>query len=99
VARIVVFVIPGVIRIDLSREGPTLVMRIAGVLAGGDVSILRDAIARDGVPDRLDLAEVEFVDSDGATALLALEARGTALVGAEPYVELLLRAPPGSPPN
>ena len=90
---------PGVIRIDAIREGSSLVFRVAGSIAGPDVAVLQDSVSRQGLPDRIDLSEVEFVDAEGASELLGLEARGAELVGAEPFVELLLRAPPGSTPR
>ena len=80
------------IRIDIYRVGGALVMRVAGSLAGPDVDVLNDTVARHGVPVRLDLAEVEFLDGDGRSVLLGLEDRGAAIVGLKPYVELLLRA-------
>jgi len=86
-----------VIRIDSSQQGPTVVLHLAGSLAGLDVGILRDSVASQGLPDQIDLSEVEFLDADGASALLGLEARGARLVGAEPFVELLLRTVQGSP--
>ncbi len=88
-----------VIRIDSLQQGPSVVIRLAGSLAGPDVGVLRDSIARQGLPNRIDLSEVEFVDAEGARMLLDLEGRGAALVGAEPYVELLLRDRPGSIPQ
>jgi len=80
------------IRIDISGAGSALVMRVAGTVAGPDVAVLHDTVARHGVPARLDLSQVEFLDGDGRSALLGLEARGAAIIGAKPYVELLLRA-------
>lgn len=87
-----------VIRIDIFREGPWLVVRVAGAVAGSDVTVLQEAIDRAGLPNRIELAEVDFVDPAGASALLALEAGGATLVGLEPYVELLVRTPPRSVP-
>lgn len=80
-----------VIRIDVSRESSTLVMRVAGSLSGRDVVVLVDAVAGHGVPGRLDLSDVAFVDAEGAREVLDLEALGTALVGTQPFVALLLR--------
>jgi hypothetical protein len=66
------------------------------------------AVHRSGRTDRLldrerraalGVERVEFVDAEGASELLGLEARGATLVGAEPYVELLLRDRPGSIPH
>ena len=61
-------------------------MHVAGSLAGSDVALLGETVAVEGLPNRVELSEVEFVDAEGASALLGLEARGSALVGAEPYV-------------
>ena len=83
-----------VIRIDSLEKGPARVLHLAGSVAGPDVAVLRELIGREGVPDRIDLSDVEFVDSEGADALLGLEARGASLVAAEPFVELLLRRRP-----
>lgn len=73
-------------------------MRVAGTVAESTVAVLRHAVAQHGVPHHLDLSEVEFVDTDGASTILELETRGAVIVGAQPYTELLLRAP-GSPPG
>ena len=86
-----------VIRIDTLREGPELVLRVAGSLAGSDVAVLQESVASQRLPKRIDLSDVEFVDAQGALALLGLEGRGVVLTGVEPYVELLLRA--GSEPG
>ena len=80
-----------VIRIDTMNEGSSRVLRIAGSVAGSDVAVLCDSVARDGVPDRVDLSEVEFVDAEGANELIDLEARGAILVRTQPFIELLLR--------
>jgi hypothetical protein len=85
-----------VIRIDTVQQGPPLVLRVSGSISGPDVAVLRDSVSRQGLPGRIELAEVDFVDPDGAKALLELEARGARLVGPEPFVELLLRNSRGS---
>lgn len=87
------------IRIDTVPQGSSLVLRVAGSLSGPDVGVLRDSVARLGLPERIELAEVEFVDPDGAKALLELEARGARLVGPPPFIEMLLRVRPGSVPR
>jgi anti-anti-sigma regulatory factor len=86
-----------VIRIDAVVEGLLLVLRVAGSVSGADVAVLRDAVLRGGLPASIELSGVDFVDPDGAAELLALEARGTRLVGTPPFIELLLRVRPGSP--
>ena len=84
-----------VIRIDSLQEGPEVVLRVAGSLAGSDVAVLHDSVASQRLPKRIDLSGVEFVDAEGALALLRLEERGVVLTGVEPYVELLLRSSSG----
>jgi anti-anti-sigma regulatory factor len=86
-----------VIRIDSLRQDSTFIMHVAGSVAGADVAVLRDSVACQGLPEQIDLSEVQFVDAEGASALLDLEARGAALVGTEPFVELLLRSSGSGP--
>lgn len=88
-----------VIRIDSLQQGLSVVLHLAGSLAGLDVGVLRDSVARQGLPDQIDLSEVEFVDAEGASTLLSLEARGATLVGTPPFVDLLLHTRPGSIPQ
>ena len=73
-----------------------LVFRVAGSISGPDVAVLRDSVAGQGLPDRIELSGVDFVDPEGATALLDLEVRGARLVAVAPFIELLLRTRPGS---
>jgi anti-anti-sigma regulatory factor len=80
-----------VIRIDSSREDSTLILRIAGSVAGPEVAVLRDSVARQGLPGQIDLSGVQFVDAEGANELVGLEARGAILVRSQPFIELLLR--------
>ena len=74
-------------------------MRVAGTIAGPDVAVLQDCVAHQGLPQRIELSEVDYVDPEGASALLSLEAQGAMLVGAVPFVELLLRTRRGSTPQ
>jgi len=80
-----------VIRIDSLRQESALVLRVAGSIAGPDVAVLRDSVARQGLPDRIDLSEVQFVDAEGANELVGLEARGAVLVRTQPFIDLLLK--------
>jgi hypothetical protein len=91
-ARIVGATSPEVIRVDTSGVGPSLVMRVAGSVTGRDADVLGEAVAVHGLPDRIDLSEVDSVDAEGVRAILALEARGATIVGADPYVDLILRS-------
>ncbi len=80
-----------VIRVDSSRQNSTLVLRVAGSVAGPAVAVLRDSVTRHGLPGQIDLSEVQFVDAEGANELVRLEARGAVLVRPQPFIELLLR--------
>lgn len=77
-------------------EGLLLVLRVAGSISGEDVGVLRDAVLREGLPARIELSGVDFLDARGAAELLALEERGTRLVETPPFIELLLRLRLGS---
>jgi anti-anti-sigma regulatory factor len=80
-----------VIRIDGLRQESGFVLHVAGSVAGADVDVLRESVARQGLPDQIDLSEVQFVDAEGANELVGLEARGAILVRTQPFIELLLR--------
>jgi hypothetical protein len=86
-----------VIRIDTLRQDSAFIMHVAGSVAGPDVAVLRDSISCQGLPAQIDLSEVQFLDAEGANALLGLEERGVALVRTQPFIELLLRSPRSLP--
>jgi len=67
---------------------PTL--KLAGELRGEETFELRRACDVLSSPFVVDLTELPFADAEGVAALLGLRARGAALVGARPYVSLLL---------
>lgn len=70
-------------------EGMTTV-KIDGQLAGESTRDLLQACAP--IPGRLviDLSDLHFADDEGVKTLSSLKARGADLVGARPYVEMLL---------
>jgi anti-anti-sigma regulatory factor len=80
-----------VIRIDSLREESRFILHVAGSVAGPDVAVLRESVARQGLPYQIDLSGVQFVDAEGANELVGLEARGAMLVRTQPFIELLLR--------
>lgn len=66
------------------------VFRLEGWLEGEAVAELERVIAGGSGPLRIDLAELRSVDKAGLAALRAHRAAGAAIVGASPYIRLLL---------
>ncbi|MCI0744543.1 MAG: STAS domain-containing protein [Verrucomicrobia subdivision 3 bacterium] len=77
-------------------------LRLEGSVAGPWVAAARDAcenILSQGRTLRLDLADVEFMDSSGVALVADLTSRGVVISGSSPFVEAQLRARPGTPRN
>jgi anti-anti-sigma regulatory factor len=66
------------------------VVRLEGWLEGEVVAELESVVSGESGPLRLDLSELRSADKAGLDALRALRAAGAALVGASPYIRLLL---------
>lgn len=66
------------------------VMRLEGWLEGEGVAELERVIGSGSGSLRLDLAELRSVDKAGLAVLRAHRAAGAAIVGASPYIRLLL---------
>jgi anti-anti-sigma regulatory factor len=66
------------------------VVRLEGWLAGEAVAELERVVNGDSGPLRLDLSELRSADTAGLDVLRALRAAGASLVGASPYIRLLL---------
>jgi anti-anti-sigma regulatory factor len=66
------------------------VVRLEGWLEGEAVAELERVVNEESGPLRLDLSELRSVDAAGLDALRALRAAGASLVGASPYIKLLL---------
>ena len=67
------------------------VVRLEGWLAGDGVAELERIVSGGTGPLRIDLSELRSADAAGLAALRALHAAGALLVGASPYIKLLLR--------
>lgn len=78
------------IRITVVREGETSRLAVDGQLVGDDSAELLRVCADLPGPKTLELAGVQFVDGRAASVLRRLQAGGATLVGASPYVRLLL---------
>ena len=70
----------------------TRVIRLEGWLEGESVAELERVIDGGSGPLRLDLTELRSADPAGLDALRVLRATGASIVGAPPYIRLLLGA-------
>jgi hypothetical protein len=66
------------------------VMRLEGWLEGEAVAELERVVNGGSGPLRLDLSELRSADTVGLAALRAQRASGAVIVGASPYIRLLL---------
>ncbi len=78
--------------IACDSDSGTRVLRIEGWLEGEAVAELERVINGGSGPLRLDLTELRSADTAGLDALRALSAAGASIVGASPYIRLLLEA-------
>jgi hypothetical protein len=65
-------------------------LELHGRLAGPEIAEFQVACATQAAPLRIDLENVSGASADGILALKEQRARGARLVGASPYIELLL---------
>ena len=77
-------------RIDIDREEDRTVLRVSGTLRGPAVDELDRVCRQAERPLAVDLCEVMTVDGFGVVLLRELSAKGARLIGASPYVKLLL---------
>ena len=68
------------------------VMRLEGWLEGEDIAELERVINEGSGPLRLDLSELRSADTAGLVVLRALRTAGALIIGASPYIRLLLEA-------
>ena len=73
-----------------SSESGVRVVRLEGSLEADVVSELEHVICQGSWPVRLELSELRSVDAAGLAALRRLRAAGAPIVGASPYIRLLL---------
>jgi len=78
------------IRIDHTYSGSETVVHIAGHLAGVAVQEFQDMCDSFEEPFVVDLSSLLFADDEGINALRAIIDRGAQVLGASPFVELLL---------
>jgi ABC-type transporter Mla MlaB component len=78
------------IYIACSSDSGTRTVRIEGWLEGEAVAELERFIEGGSGALRLDLSELRSADTAGLTVLRAHRAAGASIVGASPYIKLLL---------
>jgi hypothetical protein len=76
--------------ISASSDSGISIVRLEGWLEGEAVAELERVVSGDSGPLRLDLSELRSADTAGVAALRALRAAGASIVGASPYIKLLL---------
>ena len=82
------------IRITVVQEGERSRLTVDGQLVGDDTAeLLRVCEDLPGPKKTIELGGVQFVDGRAASVLRHLQASGVALVGASPYVRLVLGQP------
>jgi hypothetical protein len=81
------------IRITAVGEGKTRTLRVDGRLVGDDVAEVVRACGDLKEPVVLDLGGLRFADGRAVSVLRDLQARGVTLLGASPYIRLLLGRP------
>jgi hypothetical protein len=73
---------------------PTIALR--GWLSAAEVSEFERLVTEAGLPVRIDLTDLVQADVEGRRSLLRQQARGAHLVGASPYLRLLLESAAGA---
>ncbi len=76
--------------IACESDSDVRVVRLEGWLEGEAVAELERVVSEGSGALRLDLSELRSADTAGLAALRALRAAGASLVGASPYIKLLL---------
>ncbi len=86
--------IPMTLRITAAGPDPPATVKIDGRLTGEETPELRRVCT--GIKGWLvlDLTDLQSADREGISVLRELRAKGANLIGASPYVQLLLHRPP-----
>ena len=78
------------LRIVMTGPDPPVTVKIEGRLTGEEAAELRRVCAGiDGWPV-LDLTDLQSADREGVSVLRELRAKGVRLIGASPYIQILL---------
>jgi hypothetical protein len=83
------------IRIDHISEGSETIIRIAGRLSGTAIEQLKKVCDPIEDPFVIDLSYLLFADDKGIDAIRGMADNGAQVLGASPFVQLLLGNAPG----
>jgi anti-anti-sigma regulatory factor len=83
------------IRIDIETEGATVILHVAGRLAGDAITQLTDVCVPMDGHFVLDLSKLMFADDAGAEAIRTLRERGVDIRGASSFIKLLINGQTG----
>jgi anti-anti-sigma regulatory factor len=83
------------IRIDKETEGATVVLHVAGRLAGDAITQLTDVCEPIEGQYILDLSKLMFADDAGAEVIRTLRERGADIRGASSFIKLLINGEAG----
>jgi len=78
------------LRITPAGSGPSATLKVDGRLTSEEVAELRHACDRVEGRLTLDLSGLQSADRQGVSALQELRTKGAELIGASPYLQLLL---------
>lgn len=78
------------LRIGCHSDSEARVVRLEGSLEADVVAELERVVSEGSGPIRLELFQLRSVDEAGLAALRSLRAMGATIVGASPYIRLLL---------
>jgi hypothetical protein len=81
------------VRITAVGDSKGRTLKVDGWLTGDDVTELTRACEGGQGPLILDLADLQFADGRAVSALRKLRVGGATIVGASPYIRLLLGEP------
>ena len=78
------------LRIDVVAAGGAPTIVLSGWLSKAEVAEFERTVAETGLPLRIDLGQLVQADAEGRQSLCRQKRSGAVLVGASPYVGLLL---------
>jgi hypothetical protein len=78
------------VRISTRKEREKTIIQIDGVLRDDGVAELEKVVGAEKPPLVLDLSNLQNVDPPGAVVIITMNKNGVELLGASPYIQLLL---------
>ncbi len=85
------------VRVTAIGKGEFVILKVDGRLVGDELTEVLGTYEGEMARLILDLADLQFADRRGVSALRDLRARGVTFTGVSQYLRLLLDEPPGRP--